>query len=76
MLLKIRYYLKKVLIFPIKMYQKYISPCFGRKCKYYPSCSEYAIQAIDKYGIIKGTMKAFYRILRCNPFSRGGIDKV
>jgi putative membrane protein insertion efficiency factor len=66
--------MKSLLIFLIKLYQKYISPLFGSKCRFYPSCSQYAILAINKYGVIKGLVKAIYRILRCNPFSKGGID--
>lgn len=68
--------MKSIAIWLIKKYQKYISPLFGNKCRYYPSCSNYAICAIDKYGIIKGGMMAFFRILKCNPFSKGGIDEV
>ena len=67
---KIVSYPKKIGIFIIRLYQKYLSPRFGRKCKYYPTCSNYAIDAIDKYGIIKGSIMAFFRILRCNPFSK------
>jgi hypothetical protein len=66
--------MKKFLILLIMLYQKYISPIFGSKCRFYPSCSQYAILAINKYGIFKGLLKAVYRILRCNPFSKGGID--
>lgn len=58
----------------IKIYQKAISPLLGNNCRYYPSCSEYSIQAIEKYGILKGTLKSIWRILRCNPFSKGGVD--
>ena len=61
---------RKVIIFFIKQYQIYLSPRFGRNCKYYPTCSNYAICAIDKYGIIKGGIMAFFRILRCNPLSK------
>lgn len=60
----------------IAFYQKYISPGLGNHCKFYPTCSEYAKQAIDKYGIIKGNILAIYRIIRCNPFSHGGVDKL
>lgn len=60
----------------IEFYQKYISPGLGNHCKFYPTCSEYAKQAIDKYGIIKGNILAIYRIIRCNPFSHGGVDKL
>jgi hypothetical protein len=60
----------------IRIYQRYISPYKGTKCPYYPSCSEYGIESIQKYGALKGTILAFYRILRCNPFSKGGVDPV
>ncbi|MCF0126238.1 MAG: membrane protein insertion efficiency factor YidD [Clostridia bacterium] len=69
--------MKKLLIWLIRKYQKYISKWLTSKninCKYYPSCSEYMIQAIDKYGVLKGLTKGFIRILRCNPFARGGYD--
>lgn len=62
--------MRRLAIWLIKGYQRYISPLFGGKCRYYPSCSNYAICAIDKYGIIKGGIMAFFRILRCNPFSK------
>ena len=66
----VRYIPKRVAIWLIRKYQKYLSPKFGRECKYYPTCSNYAIDAIDKYGIIKGSIMAFFRILKCNPFSK------
>ncbi|MDD4957326.1 MAG: membrane protein insertion efficiency factor YidD [Candidatus Omnitrophica bacterium] len=68
--------LKRAIISSIKGYQKYISPYIGRSCRFYPSCSEYAVQAYEKYGIFSGTGKAIWRILRCNPYSRGGYDPV
>jgi len=68
--------MKKVLIFIIRTYKKYISPLFPPSCRFYPTCSVYAIQAIEKYGAIKGSIKAIYRILRCNPFNKGGYDPV
>lgn len=58
----------------IKGYQKYISSAFGKRCIFYPSCSEYTKQAVDKYGIIKGNIIGIKRILKCNPWSIGGID--
>lgn len=58
----------------INFYQKHISSLFGAKCRFYPTCSEYTKQAIDKYGIIKGIFKGLKRILKCNPFHAGGID--
>ncbi len=60
----------------IRLYQIFISPLFPPACRFYPTCSEYGYQAIAKYGIIKGGAKAVWRILRCNPFSRGGYDPV
>ena len=69
--------LKKGIISLIRFYQKYLSPLKWRThCIYTPTCSEYAIQAISKYGIIKGTLLSVWRILRCNPFSKGGYDPV
>ena len=65
---------KRFVIFLISIYQKYISKIFGRKCRFYPSCSEYTKQAIDKYGIIRGSFKGIKRIIKCNPFHDGGID--
>ena len=69
--------MKKIGVILINLNQKYISPIFsakGIRCKYYPTCSEYTKQAIEKYGFIRGTFKGFRRILRCNPFSKGGYD--
>lgn len=68
--------MKKLFINIIKFYQKYISPYKGTKCPYYPSCSCYGLEAIEKYGAIKGSGMAVWRILRCNPFSKGGYDPV
>jgi len=68
---------RKILIFLIEKYQKNISPFIqskGINCKYYPTCSEYTKQAILKYGSIKGSFMGIKRILRCNPFSKGGYD--
>lgn len=65
---------KKVEIKLIEIYQKYISPGLGNHCKFYPTCSEYTKQAVDKYGIIKGNILGLIRIMKCNPFSHGGID--
>jgi len=55
-------------------YRKVISPLYGQVCRYYPSCSSYALQAIQYHGALKGTGLAAWRVLRCNPFARGGID--
>ena len=61
---------KKLMTYLISLYQKYISPIFKPRCKYYPTCSQYSKEAIDKYGIILGSIKTIWRILRCNPFSK------
>ena len=66
--------MKKLFILLIKFYQKYISPMKSTKCPYFPSCSAYAVEAITKYGAIKGGFLSVWRILRCNPFSKGGYD--
>lgn len=67
--------MKKILIKLIKIYQS-IPGDFHYRCKYEPTCSNYAIEAISKYGSIKGTILAIKRIMRCNPFSKGGYDPV
>ena len=66
----------KFLVKIIEFYQKRISPRMGHRCKYYPSCSEYTKQAIIKYGAIRGVFMGAWRILKCNPFSKGGYDPV
>ena len=68
--------MKKFLLLLIRFYQKALSPYLGKNCKYSPTCSAYAYQAISKYGALKGTGLAVWRILRCNPFSKGGYDPV
>ena len=71
--------MKKVLIFLIEKYQKHISLFLeskGIKCKFHPTCSEYTKQAVQKYGFFKGSILGIKRILRCNPFSKGGYDPV
>ena len=61
---------------PIRLYQRLISPALGQRCKYHPSCSAYALQAIRTYGILRGVVLAGWRLLRCNPWSHGGFDPV
>ena len=68
--------MRKLLIHLIKLYQKYISPRKTTKCPYFPCCSQYGLEAIQKHGALKGGCLAFWRILRCNPFSKGGYDPV
>jgi putative membrane protein insertion efficiency factor len=68
--------LRRIAILPIRAYQLLLSPMVGQRCRYYPSCSEYAAQAIQRYGILRGLVLAGWRLLRCNPWSRGGFDPV
>ena len=68
--------MKAILIKGIRFYQKNISPLKSTKCPYFPSCSQYGLEAIEKYGAFKGSLLALWRILRCNPFSKGGVDPV
>lgn len=69
--------MKKICITLIKFYRKYLSPYIGYGCcKYTPTCSAYALEAYEKYGFFKGTRLTVWRILRCNPFSKGGYDPV
>jgi putative membrane protein insertion efficiency factor len=68
--------LRSVAIAPIRLYQRLFAPMLGQRCKYYPSCSEYAAQAIQRFGILRGLVLAGWRLLRCNPWSHGGFDPV
>jgi uncharacterized protein len=68
--------IRQLVILPIRLYQRLIGPAFGPRCKYYPSCSEYAAQAIERFGILRGLILAGWRLLRCNPWSHGGFDPV
>ncbi len=68
--------MKKILIGLIRFYRKYISPLKAPSCKFYPTCSQYAIDAIEKKGVFLGVLLAIWRVLRCNPFSHGGYDPV
>lgn len=68
--------MKYILIKMIRFYQKYLSPLKRTRCPYIPTCSQYGLEAIQKYGALKGSLLAAWRILRCNPFSHGGYDPV
>ncbi len=68
--------LRLLIIAPIRIYQRLLSPAFGERCKYYPSCSEYAAQAVERFGILRGLILAGWRLLRCNPWSHGGFDPI
>jgi putative membrane protein insertion efficiency factor len=67
---------RAVLVAPIRVYQRFISPALPRRCKYHPTCSEYAVQAVRTEGVLRGLVLAVWRILRCNPWSHGGFDPV
>jgi putative membrane protein insertion efficiency factor len=67
---------RAVVVAPIRLYQRLISPALGPRCKYHPSCSAYAVEAIRTYGVLRGLVLAAWRLLRCNPWSHGGIDPV
>ena len=70
--INIKFVLKKL----IRVYQLVVSPYLGNNCRFYPSCSNYAIEAIEKFGVLKGIKMAFFRILKCNPWGGSGIDMV
>jgi uncharacterized protein len=67
---------RRVAIAPIVVYQRVISPAFPRRCKYEPTCSRYAVEAIREFGVVRGLILAGWRLLRCNPLSHGGYDPV
>ena len=68
--------MRKLLIYFVRAYQRFFSPLLGRNCIYTPTCSTYMIEAIEKRGIFVGVPMGIYRIIRCNPFSKGGFDPV
>ncbi len=68
--------MKRCILIGIRLYQKFISPFLGPRCRFYPSCSEYAYQAIECYGGIKGSIIAIKRLSKCHPFHPGGVDEL
>ena len=68
--------MKRFLIALVRGYKKYISPLLPPSCRFTPTCSEYAVEALSKHGALKGSLLAIWRILRCNPLCRGGYDPV
>ena len=68
--------MRAVVVAPIRLYQRFISPALGQRCKYHPSCSAYAVEAIRTYGVLRGLVLGAWRLLRCNPWSHGGVDPV
>lgn len=68
--------MKYIFIYIIKFYKYFISPMLPNSCRFYPSCSQYSMEAFQKHGAIKGFILSTYRILRCNPYCKGGVDPV
>ena len=67
---------RRLLVALIRLYQRVLSPLLGTRCKYHPSCSRYAVEALQSHGVLKGLVLAGWRLLRCNPWSYGGVDFV
>ena len=65
---------RSIALAPIRAYQRFVSPLFGRRCRYHPTCSEYAAGAIREFGVARGAVLAAWRLLRCNPWTPGGVD--
>jgi hypothetical protein len=66
--------MNRLAVIPIRLYRLLVSPLLGRRCKYHPSCSQYAIDAFEEFGLVRGAVLAGWRLLRCNPWSHGGVD--
>ncbi|STX30245.1 Protein YidD [Legionella beliardensis] len=73
---KVKYFLRRLTSFPIILYRLFVRPLLRPSCRYYPSCSEYALSAINHFGIFKGIKLMCCRLLRCHPWSAGGYDPV
>jgi uncharacterized protein len=73
---RLAHFARAVAVAPITVYQRVVSPAIPRRCKYEPTCSRYAVEAIREYGILRGAVLAAWRLLRCNPWSYGGYDPV
>ncbi len=68
--------IRELFLLPLHFYRAVISPNLGPRCKYYPSCSTYGVQAVRELGVIRGSIVAAWRVMRCNPFSHGGVDEL
>jgi putative membrane protein insertion efficiency factor len=66
--------MNRLAVIPVRLYQLFVSPLLGRRCKYHPSCSQYALDAFEEFGLVRGAVLAGWRLLRCNPWSHGGVD--
>ena len=67
---------RELCLTPLHLYRRVISPLVGPRCRYHPTCSEYAVEAVRAHGVIRGSVLAAWRVVRCNPWSHGGIDPV
>ena len=67
---------RAIFLLPVRLYQRLMSPLMPARCKYHPTCSAYAVEAVRSYGVARGTVLAAWRLLRCNPLSNGGVDPV
>ena len=68
--------MRRAVLLPVRLYQRVLSPALPARCRYHPTCSAYAVQAVETYGILRGVVLAGWRLLRCNPWSHGGYDPV
>ena len=68
--------LARIVLAPVRLYQRFVSPVLPRRCRYYPTCSQYAVDAVRAYGVLRGLVLAAWRLVRCNPWSPGGYDPV
>ena len=66
----------RIAVAPVRAYQRFVSPALPRRCRYHPTCSQYAVEAVREFGVVRGLILALWRLLRCNPFSPGGVDHV
>jgi uncharacterized protein len=66
--------MNRLALIPLRLYRLLVSPLLGRRCKYHPSCSQYAIDAFEEFGLARGAVLTAWRLLRCNPWSHGGVD--
>jgi putative membrane protein insertion efficiency factor len=72
----VKRWLRELFLVPLHLYRRVISPALPPRCKYYPSCSAYAVQAVRELGVIRGSVVAAWRVVRCNPWSLGGVDEL
>ena len=68
--------LREIFLLPLHLYRRLIAPALPPRCKYYPSCSAYGVQAVRELGVIRGSVVAAWRVMRCNPWSHGGVDEL